>query len=104
MPKARIFRSGNGQAVQLPKGFRFRRKEVEIFKRGGEIVLREKSRGLGRVVDIIAELPEDLGDFITPDGRPQKREGFIWNIAPDLADELEKPLPSAYPKRGRKKT
>jgi antitoxin VapB len=76
MARARVFRSGNGQAVQLPKGFRFKSKEVEIFRRGDEFVLRQKPRGLGRVVDIISELPEDFGELITPDGPPQKRRGL----------------------------
>jgi antitoxin VapB len=76
MTTARIFRSGNGQAVQLPKGFRFKSKQVEIFRRGEEIVLREKPRSLGRILDIIAELPEDFSDLTTDDGPPQKRKGL----------------------------
>ena len=42
MGTARVFRSGNSQAVRLPKQFRLKSKEVEIFRRGDEIVLREK--------------------------------------------------------------
>ena len=34
MSTARIFKSGNSQAVRLPKEFRFRAKQVEIFRRG----------------------------------------------------------------------
>lgn len=37
--KARVFRSGNSQAVRLPKEFQFGVREVEIFKRGEEAVL-----------------------------------------------------------------
>jgi antitoxin VapB len=44
MATARVFRSGNSQAVRLPKEFRFKGKEVEIFRRGDEIVLREAER------------------------------------------------------------
>ena len=40
MGTARVFRSGNSQAVRLPKQFRLKGKEVEIFRRGDEIVLR----------------------------------------------------------------
>ena len=40
MAKARVFQSGNSQAVRLPKAFRFDVKEVEIFRRGNEVVLR----------------------------------------------------------------
>jgi antitoxin VapB len=43
MGTARVFRSGNSQAVRLPKQYRLKSKEVEIFPRGDEIVLREKN-------------------------------------------------------------
>jgi tRNA(fMet)-specific endonuclease VapC len=63
MATAKVFKSGNSQAVRLPKEFRLRGKEVEIFRRGDELVLREKSKGLERAFEIIANLPiEDLAD------------------------------------------
>lgn len=75
MATARVFRLGNSQAVRLPKEFRFRSKEVEIFRRGDEIVLREKGKGLARAFEILAKLPIDF----LPDGReadpPQRRDG-----------------------------
>jgi antitoxin VapB len=46
MATARVFRCGNSQAVRLPKGYRLKGPEVEIFRRGDEIVLREKAEGL----------------------------------------------------------
>jgi antitoxin VapB len=49
-----VFQSGNSQAVRLPKEFRFKSKTVEIFRRGDEVVLREKPRTLG---DLLASLP-----------------------------------------------
>jgi antitoxin VapB len=61
----RVFRSGNSQAVRLPKEFRFKGKEVEIFRRGEEIVLREKRKGLERAFEILANLPDD----VLPEGR-----------------------------------
>lgn len=42
MTTAKIFRCGTAQAVQLPKRYQFKAKEVEIFRRGDEIVLRKK--------------------------------------------------------------
>lgn len=45
-----VFQSGNSQAVRLPKEFRFKSKTVEIFRRGDEVVLREKPRTLGDVL------------------------------------------------------
>jgi antitoxin VapB len=75
MAVARVFKSGNSQAVRLPKQFRFRGKEVEIFRRGEEIVLREKSKGMARAFELIASLPIDnLAD--ERDAPPQEREGL----------------------------
>jgi antitoxin VapB len=43
MATARLFQSGGSQAVRLPKEFRFEgQEEVEIFRRGDEVVLRAK--------------------------------------------------------------
>jgi antitoxin VapB len=73
MTTARVFKSGNSQAVRLPKEFRFSGKEVEIFRRGEEVVLREKSRGMERAFEIIANLPiEDLAEETDPP--PRERE------------------------------
>ncbi len=60
MATARVFKSGNSQAVRLPKQFRLRSKEVEIFRRGDELILREKSKGMERVFEILANLPIDV--------------------------------------------
>jgi antitoxin VapB len=74
MATARVFRSGNSQAVRLPKEFRLKGPEVEIFRRGDEIVLREKERGLARAFELIASLPiDDLGNRDDPS---QEREGL----------------------------
>jgi antitoxin VapB len=40
MTYARVFQSGNSQAVRLPKEFRFNADQVEIFRQGNDIVLR----------------------------------------------------------------
>ena len=75
MASARVFKSGNSQAVRLPKEFRFRSKEVEIFRRGDEVVLRDKSKGMARAFELIASLPiEDLAD--ERDVPPQERKGL----------------------------
>ena len=42
--KAKVFRSGNSQAVRLPKQFQLGVREVEIFKRGEEVVLRPSTK------------------------------------------------------------
>jgi antitoxin VapB len=60
MSTARVFKSGNSQAVRLPREFRVQAKELEIFRRGDELVLREPAQGLGRAFALLAELPEDF--------------------------------------------
>lgn len=74
MATARVFRSGNSQAVRLPKEFRLKSKEVEIFRRGDEIVLREKGKGLTRAFEILANLPDDFLSEGRSDARPQQRD------------------------------
>lgn len=76
MATAKVFRSGNSQALRLPKQFRLKSKEVEIFRRGDEIVLREKAGLMARAFDLLAGLPDD---FELPDRSkdvPQKRRGL----------------------------
>jgi antitoxin VapB len=60
MALAKVFQSGNSQAVRLPKEFRLAGREVEIFRRGDEIVLREKQEGMLRALELIRALPEDV--------------------------------------------
>ena len=76
MSTARVFRSGNSQAVRLPKQFRVNSKEVEIFRRGEEIVLREKNASMTRAFDLLAGLPDDLVLPGRGKDRPQKRKGL----------------------------
>jgi antitoxin VapB len=76
MATAKVFRSGNSQAVRLPKQFRVSGKEVEIFRRGDEIVLREKGKGLARAYEILANLPDDLFPTGRQDTPPQRRDGL----------------------------
>ena len=74
MTKARVFKSGNSQAVRLPKQFRFRVKEVEVFRRGEEIVLREPKRNLAEAFAALAGMPDDFMSAGRNDSPPQKRE------------------------------
>jgi antitoxin VapB len=76
MATARVFRSGNSQAVRLPKEYRFDTDEVEIFRRGDEIVLRERTRGMERAFELLMKLPEDMFEGIRDERPPQKRKGL----------------------------
>lgn len=79
MATAKVFKSGNSQAVRLPKAFRLKGPEVEITRRGDEIVLRELSkpkRGLEELFDIIASMPDDVFEDIKDKRPPEKRKGL----------------------------
>lgn len=74
MTKAKVFKSGNSQAVRLPKEFRFDVKEVEIFRRGNEVVLQKPKRRLSRALAILRALPDDFMADGREDLPPQERE------------------------------
>ncbi len=76
MSIARIFKSGNSQAVRLPKEFRFKSADVDIFRRGDEVVLRERAHGLVRAFDLLASLPDDFLAEGRKDAPPQRRKGL----------------------------
>ncbi|MGJ4857933.1 antitoxin [Labrys sp. La1] len=40
---AKVFRSGNSQAVRLPKEFRFQVDEVEVIREGDALILRPRA-------------------------------------------------------------
>lgn len=60
MSTAKIFRRGNSQALRLPKEFQLDVPEVEIFRRGDEIVIRKKPQNLARVFELLTGLSEDF--------------------------------------------
>lgn len=79
MTIARIFQSGNSQAVRLPKEFRFNTDRVEIFRHGNDIILRERPATGAVIFDALAELTELRDDFMDEgraDTPPQVREGL----------------------------
>jgi antitoxin VapB len=76
VPIAKVFRSGNSQAVRLPKQFRLKSKEVEIYRRGDELILRERPENMARAFDLLAGLPEDLDAPQRAKDHPQRRKGL----------------------------
>lgn len=70
--------------MRLPKEFRFKSKTVEIFRRGDEVVLREKPRTMGELLDSLPPVtPEIAADVarVFADARdtrlPEERD---WNL------------------------
>jgi antitoxin VapB len=76
MRTTKVFKSGNSQAVRLPKEFQFDTDEIEIFRRGNEVVLRKKAADLVRAFELLTSLPDDFMEGGRQDVRPQDREGF----------------------------
>lgn len=56
---ARIFRSGNSQAVRIPKEFRFDGREVLIERRGDVLVLRPKRQSWDALAESLAKFTKD---------------------------------------------
>jgi antitoxin VapB len=76
MSTAKIFRSGNSQALRLPKEFQLDVPEVEIFRRGDEIVIRKKPQNLARVFELLTGLSEDFMSGGRNQPSMQRREQF----------------------------
>jgi antitoxin VapB len=74
MTTTRVFQNGNSQAVRIPKEFQFVTEEVEIFRRGDEIVLRPYRPNLSEALDLLAALPEDFMADGRDDPPPQNRD------------------------------
>ena len=76
MTYARVFQSGNSQAVRLPKEFRLTSDRVEIFRQGNDIVLRERPPSATAIFDALIGMPADFLAGGRSDSAPQEREPF----------------------------
>ena len=76
MTYARVFQSGNSQAVRLPKEFRFDTDQVEIFRRGDEVVLRAQPSNALAIFNALSQLPADFMAQGREESQPQEREFF----------------------------
>lgn len=73
MVTTRVFQNGNSQAVRIPREFQLDVSEVEIFRRGDELVLRPRHTDLAGILDILANMPEDFMAAGRNDPPPQER-------------------------------
>ena len=79
MVKARttkVFKSGNSQAIRLPKDFQLDCHEVEIFRRHGDIVVREIPKNLSTAFALLASFSADFFAEGKADTSPQERDEF----------------------------
>lgn len=77
MATTKVFKSGNSQAVRIPREFQFDTPEVEIFKRGDELILRKKSNDLSEAFRLLTEMPDDFMQDGRDDMPPQKRDPWL---------------------------
>lgn len=76
MRKAKVFMSGNSQAVRLPRDFQFSSEEVMIEKKEGKIILSEMPKNLSDAFNLLTALPDDFYSTEREDLPPQEREIF----------------------------
>lgn len=57
---AKIFRSGNSQAVRIPKEFQLDGTEVEIQRRGDTLILRPKRKSWAPLLDSLDRFSDDF--------------------------------------------
>ena len=74
MTTTKIDRSGESQSVRLPDGFQFDVDEVEILRRGDEVILRKKRSNLREAFDLLASLPDDFFAEGRQDPPPETRD------------------------------
>jgi len=76
MNTAKIFQNGNSQAVRLPKEFQFDTSEVQILRRGDEVILKKSPQNLARVFELLTELSDDFMENGRQQPAVQEREAF----------------------------
>lgn len=75
MPQvAKVFKSGNSQAVRLPKEFRFNVEEVEVSREGDAIILRPHPENRQDWSSLRSALERGMSDDFLENGREQPDE------------------------------
>ena len=71
---AKVFRSGNSQAVRLPKDFRLEASEVEISREGDALILRPKPATDRPWASLHAAVERGFSEDFLTGGREQPAE------------------------------
>lgn len=106
MTETTVFQSGNSQAVRLPKDFRFKSKTVEIFRRGNEVVLREKPQTLGELLNSLPPITAEDAEEIrlvfenVRETRPEQERDWaaLWGGASEITDRAASSAPEPVAK------
>ncbi|MFO1157746.1 MAG: type II toxin-antitoxin system VapB family antitoxin [Reyranellaceae bacterium] len=87
MPQfAKVFRSGNSQAVRLPKEFRFDVEEVEVSREGDAVILRPRRGTSTRWASLRAAMDRGFSADYMAEGRLQPDE----QSRPELDDAFRR--------------
>ncbi|MBR1091472.1 antitoxin [Bradyrhizobium manausense] len=76
---AKVFKSGNSQAVRLPKDFRFSVDEVEVSREGDAVILRPRRNASGPWTSLRAAVARGFSPDFMADGREPQEQ-----VHPDL--------------------
>jgi antitoxin VapB len=60
MALTKVFKSGNSQAVRIPKEFQLDVDEVEILQRGNELIIRKPGQSAAALFDLLTQLSDDF--------------------------------------------
>jgi antitoxin VapB len=75
MPQyARVFQSGNSQAIRLPKEFRFDVDRVEVTREGDAVILRPRVDHRERWASLRTALQRGVSEDFMADGRQQPKD------------------------------
>ena len=74
MKTAKIFRSGNSQAVRIPKEFQMEGEEVEIQRRGAALVLRPRKKSWSSLIESLQRFTDDFMKRGRKQPRVQRRD------------------------------
>jgi antitoxin VapB len=77
MPIAKVFKSGNSQAIRLPKEFRLKVSQVELVRQGEDILIRQpKKLTLMDAYNALRSMPDDFFAEGRKDPPPEEIEGW----------------------------
>ncbi len=62
MKTARVFKSGNSQAVRIPKEFHLEGETVEMRKQGGSLILRSEKKSWAALIESLTKFSDDFMD------------------------------------------
>jgi antitoxin VapB len=77
MAIAKVFKSGNSQAIRLPKEFRLKVAQVELIRQGDDILIRQpKKLTLMDAYEAFAGIADDFLKEGRNDSPPEPVEGW----------------------------